>query len=164
MGFTPVHHFITGIAGFIGSHLAERLIADGHRVSGVDDFSLGRTENLGAVHGHGLFHVAHCDVSDTERATAALKHVAEWGGVPDMVWHLAANSDIAAGVADTSIDFRKTLQTTQGTLQAVRAVGVKRIAFASTSAVYGGRSDLLDRKSTRLNSSHIPLSRMPSSA
>jgi UDP-glucose 4-epimerase len=64
-----------------------------------------------------------------------------------MVWHLAANSDIAAGVADASVDFRKTLCTTYATLEASKVVGVKRIAFASTSAVYGERCDLLTEES-----------------
>ncbi|MEQ1948697.1 MAG: SDR family oxidoreductase [Bryobacteraceae bacterium] len=142
-----IHHFITGVAGFIGSHLAERLIAEGHRVSGVDDFSLGRIENIAAVHGHGRFFFVRGDVSDTAQVTRILQDATEWGAKPDVVWHMAANSDIAAGVADATVDFRKTLQTTFATLQASKTAGVRRFALASTSAVYGERHDVMTEDS-----------------
>ncbi|MEQ1886481.1 MAG: NAD-dependent epimerase/dehydratase family protein [Bryobacteraceae bacterium] len=142
-----IHHFITGVAGFIGSHLAEQLIADGHRVSGMDDFSLGRMENIAAVHGHGRFFIVRGDAADSTKVTRVLQDATEWGAKPDMVWHLASNSDIAAGVADTTVDFRKTLQTTFAALQASKAAGVRRFALASTSAVYGERQNAMTEDS-----------------
>lgn len=147
-----MHHFVTGVAGFIGSHLAESLLAagfsnEGDRVSGVDDLSLGKREHLDSAARHPRFCFFEGDVSSPTRAKECLRAAAAWGGPPDIVWHLAANSDIAAGVADASIDFKRTLQTTFATLEAAKAVGVKKIAFASTSAVYGERGDLLTEDS-----------------
>ena len=65
------------------------------------------------------------------------------GGPISCVWHLAANSDIAAGVADPSIDLRDTFLTTFHTLQIMREFDIPRIVFASTSAIYGSHSGLL---------------------
>ena len=142
-----MHHFITGVAGFIGSHLADSLLEVGDRVSGVDDYSLGRPEHLDLAQPNPRFHFFERDISKHDRAIECLSGAAEWGGMPDIIWHLAANSDIAAGVADPSVDFRRTLQTTFAMLEAAKATGTKRIAFASTSAVYGERNDLLTEDS-----------------
>ena len=142
-----VHHFITGVAGFIGSHLADSLLADGHYVSGIDDFSLGRRDYLEAARASGRFQLVDGDCSRADNVRDALSVVTAWGGVPDMIWHMAANSDIAAGVADATIDFSRTLQTTFAAIEAARSAGVRRIAFASSSAVYGERDDLLTEDS-----------------
>lgn len=142
-----MHHFITGVAGFIGSHLADSLLVDGHHVSGMDDFSLGRRDYLDAARASGRFHLVNGDCSQVTNARDALSVVTAWNGLPDMIWHMAANSDIAAGVADATIDFSRTLQTTFATIEAARSGGVRRIAFASSSAVYGERDDLLTEES-----------------
>jgi UDP-glucose 4-epimerase len=141
------HHFITGVAGFIGSQLADALIAAGDKVSGIDDLSLGRREHLAGAEATGALVFIEGDVSDPVAASAAMEAAAVWGGPIDRVWHLAANSDIAAGVNDGAVDFNRTLKTTFGTLQAARAAGVRQIAFASTSAIYGERPDLLTEDS-----------------
>ena len=141
------HHFITGIAGFIGSQLADRLLAEGHRVSGADDFSLGTEANLASARSHKAFHFVEADLSDPETARRVVREAIAKAGHIDIIWHMAANSDISAGVADLAVDFRKTLCTTYGTLEAARDSAVKRIAFASTSAVYGERSDVLTEES-----------------
>ncbi len=143
----PMHHFVTGVAGFIGSHLADTFLASGARVSGADDFSLGRPEHLRYAHTNPGFRFFERDVSRTEAAVECLRAASEWAGPPDIVWHLAANSDIAAGALDASVDFKRTLQTTFAVLEAARSVGLKKIAFASTSAVYGERDDLLTEDS-----------------
>jgi UDP-glucose 4-epimerase len=142
-----MHHYVTGVAGFIGSHLADRLLEGGDRVSGVDDLSLGRREHLSYARLSPCFRFFEGDISHSEQAIACLRTASEWGGTPGIVWHLAANSDIAAGVADAAIDFKRTLQTTFAVLEAAQSVGVKNIAFASTSAVYGERDDLLTENS-----------------
>jgi UDP-glucose 4-epimerase len=142
-----MHHFITGVAGFIGSQLADALLADGHRVSGIDDLSRGRLSHLVGARGRDDFRFEEGDCSDPEAASAALIGAGEWGGTPDLVWAMAANSDIAAGIADLSIDYSRTMGTTFGVLQAARKAGVRRIAFASTSAVYGERPDSLTEDS-----------------
>lgn len=142
-----MHHFVTGIAGFIGSHLADCLLASGDGVSGVDDLSLGKLEHLERARQSAKFHFYENDISRPEQALECLHSACEWGGTPDIVWHLAANSDIPAGTADASVDFRRTLQTTFAILEAAKSTAVKNIAFASTSAVYGERSDLLTENS-----------------
>jgi UDP-glucose 4-epimerase len=142
-----MHHFVTGVAGFIGSQLADCLLEGGDRVSGVDDFSLGRPEYLDYARQNPRFQFVERDISRPEQAIECLHAAVESGGLPDIIWHLAANSDIAAGVADASIDFRRTLQTTFAVVEAAKSEGVKKIAFASTSAVYGERNDLLTENS-----------------
>ncbi len=130
-----MRHLVTGAAGFIGSQLADGLLADGDEVDGVDDFYLGKPAHLTAARANSRFAFVEADVSNVATATSAFRALA--GEAPDIVWHLAANSDIAAGVADPSIDFRRTLQTTFAVIEAAKAVGARAIAFASTSAVYG---------------------------
>lgn len=130
---------VTGAAGFIGCHLVDRLLADGHRVVGVDNMSRGTRENLGPALAHKDFVLIEDDCAQPETLTAA---IAAHGPV-DIVWHLAANSDIAAGVADTRIDMRDTFMTTWGAVEIAKAAGAKKIAFASTSAVYGAHPEPL---------------------
>jgi UDP-glucose 4-epimerase len=130
---------VTGAAGFIGSHLVDRLLADGHRVVGVDNMSRGTRENLGPALAHKDFLLIEGDCAQPETLTAA---IAAHGPV-DIVWHLAANSDIAAGVADPRIDMRDTFMTTHGAVEIAKAAGAKKIAFASTSAVYGAHPEPL---------------------
>ena len=137
-----MRHLITGAAGFIGSQLADALLSDGDHVAGVDDFYLGKPAHLAAARGNPRFSFVEADISDVVAATRAFQALAG-DAPPDLIWHLAANSDIAAGVADPSIDFRRTLQTTFATIEAAKAIGARAIAFASTSAVYGETDKLL---------------------
>ena len=142
-----MHHLITGAAGFIGSQLVDALLARGDCVSGIDDFSLGRRAHVAAATRHGSFHLLERDISKPADALECMHAASAWQGVPDIVWHLAANSDIPAGCHDPAIDFRKTLCTTFAVLEAARAHGVKRIAFASSSAVYGEHEGVLEEDS-----------------
>jgi UDP-glucose 4-epimerase len=131
-----MRHLITGVAGFIGGHLADALLAAGDEVAGVDDFSLGKPAHLGAARGSGRYRFVEADISETAAAIEAFKTLAG-DRPPDVIWHLAASSDIAAGVADPTIDLVRTQQTTFAAIQAAKAIGAPAIAFASTSAVYG---------------------------
>lgn len=142
-----MHHFITGIAGFIGSQLADALLQDGQTVSGADDFSLGRAEYLAEARRSTQFKFFQSDISEQKEAASSLRAASKWGGVPDIIWHFAANSDIGAGVTDASVDFKRTLQTTYVILESAKTVGAKNMAFASTSAVYGERDDVLEENS-----------------
>lgn len=130
---------VTGAAGFIGSQLVDRLLADGHRVVGVDNMSRGTRENLALALPHQDFTLIEGDCAEPASLTAALAA----HGTADIVWHLAANSDIAAGVADTRIDMRDTFMTTWGAVEIAKAAGAAKIAFASTSAVYGAHPEPL---------------------
>ncbi|MBI4366111.1 MAG: NAD-dependent epimerase/dehydratase family protein [Deltaproteobacteria bacterium] len=142
-----MHHFITGAAGFIGSQLVDCLLDRGDSVSGVDDFSLGRPEHLQAARQNSRFCFYERDVSRPDQAIECLRAASGKGEAPDVIWHLAANSDIAVGNSDPSIDFNRTLQTTFAVLEAARTQGISKIAFASTSAVYGERDGLLSEDS-----------------
>jgi UDP-glucose 4-epimerase len=127
---------ITGAAGFIGSHLTDRLLQAGHTVSGIDNFARGRRDNLCLALNHAAFHLIEGDLSTEDGCLRAFAVAREIAPV-DVVWHMAANSDIPAGVADPSIDLRDTFLTTFHVLGAMRHFGAPAIVLASSSAIYG---------------------------
>jgi UDP-glucose 4-epimerase len=129
---------VTGGAGFIGSHLCDRLLARGARVWCVDNMHLGRQRNIAHLESRPDFHFFELDVLQREPLDSLF---AEAGF--DAVFHMAANSDIAAGVADSRLDLTLNHLTTLTVLEAMRAHGVKRLFFASTSAVFGENDALL---------------------
>lgn len=133
---------VTGAAGFIGSHLVDRLLARGHRVIGVDNMVLGRRENLASALGNKQFAFTELDVNEVEPCLAFLRKAAEQGAI-ETVWHMAANSDIQAGVRDPDIDLRLTFLTTHNVLKMMQALSVKEIVFASSSAIYGAHDGVL---------------------
>lgn len=123
---------VTGGAGFIGSHICDRLIGRGHTLVAADNLQLGRRENLAHLLGRPDFRLVEMDVSDFPALDALFK--AEGF---ECVFHMAANSDIAKSHAAPETDFDNTLRTTYAVLEAMRLNGVKKIVFASTSAIYG---------------------------
>jgi UDP-glucose 4-epimerase len=133
---------VTGAAGFIGSQLIDVLLGKGCTVIGVDNFSRGVEENLSYVRTHSNFTFYNVDLAN-EQAVLGMLVPALRGKLIDEVWHLAANSDIPAGVRDPRVDHRDTFLTTFYTLIMMRELYIPRIAFASTSAVYGEHSDIL---------------------
>lgn len=138
------HHFITGLAGFIGSHLADALLSDGYTVSGLDDYSLGRESNLVSAAKSDRFYIGKADARNAQETVRAIQSCVDRFGPITKVWHLAANSDIAAGVADSSIDFGRTLQTTFSVIEACKSLKIRKVAFASTSAIYGEIDKVLE--------------------
>jgi len=133
---------VTGAAGFIGSHLVDTLLDGGATVLGIDSMKLGRRANLESALHHPRFKLAELDVNDVP---AMMKLVAAEAaaGPFEMAWHLAANSDIRAGVADSDVDLRDTFLTTHHLLKVLREHQIPRIAFASTSAIYGEQPGLM---------------------
>ena len=119
---------VTGGAGFVGSHLVDRLVADGQDVRVFDNFSSGRREFL-AHHGEAV-HTVEGDLLDLDAVKSAMKGI-------DMVYHLAANPDIRLGTQVTDTDLKQGTVATYNVLEAMRLEGTKRIAFASSSVVYG---------------------------
>jgi UDP-glucose 4-epimerase len=122
--------FVTGGAGFIGSNLVDRLLADGHAVVVYDNFSTGRERNLQRAAGHPRMAVVRDDVLALEPLTRAMAGA-------DMVFHLAANADVRFGTEHPRKDLEQNTIATFNVLEAMRAGGVSRIAFASTGSVYG---------------------------
>ena len=125
---------ITGGAGFIGSHLSRHLLEQGHEVICVDNFTLGSRDNVIKLMEYDGFKLVEMDASDRD---TFCKLVAE--EVPEIIYHLAANSDIQKSSVFPGIDFRNTFSTTYAVLEAMREVGVKKMFFASTSAIYGNK-------------------------
>jgi len=130
------HHLVTGAAGFIGSQLVERLLSAGDHVTGVDNFSLGTRHHIAAAMKQAGYRLLEADLVDTEAVLAAVRAQNKRKPIT-MVWHLAANSDISAGVSDSSIDLRNTFLTTHSTLSIMKELGLRKLAFSSTSAIYG---------------------------
>jgi len=123
---------VTGGAGFIGSHLCDALVESGDEVVAVDDLSLGRESNLRQLSDNPAFEFVRGDLLDAD----FLGTFVERKGF-DVVFHMAANSDIARSHADPSVDAERTFRTTFRVLEAMRKNGVRQLVFASTSAVYG---------------------------
>ncbi len=130
---------VTGAAGFIGSHLVDALLARGCTVIGLDNMKLGRQNNLAGALTNPAFRFHQADLNDLD----ACRKILAAAGPLDLVWHLAANSDIRAGVSDPDVDLRDTFLTTYNTLKLMREFKIPRLAFASTSAIYGVQPGLL---------------------
>jgi len=124
------HVFITGVAGFIGSNLADRLLADGVSVTGWDNLSTGQERFLDGAKKHPKFRLIRGDNLDLAALTAAMKGA-------DFVLHLAANADIKDGWQHPRKDLEQNTIATFNVLEAMRANGVKRIGFSSTGSTYG---------------------------
>lgn len=129
---------LTGTAGFIGSHLAERLLAEGHEVVGLDSFDSflydaeTKERNAALLAGRPRFRLVRRDILDG----GLLKRLA--AGV-DVVVHLAALAGVRPSIADPPRYVRTNVEGTINVLEACRAAGVKRLVFASSSSVYGVR-------------------------
>ncbi len=128
---------VTGGAGFIGSHLCDALVGT-RRVVVVDNLILGRRENIEHLEGRPDFEFVLGDLLDMDFLRDVFRR-----GQFDMVYHLAANSDIQKGGADPTVDYNLTFNTTFNVLQCMREFGVRKLFFASTSAIYGDTSDAL---------------------
>jgi UDP-glucose 4-epimerase len=122
--------FVTGAAGFIGSTLVDRLLAEGKVVVGWDNFSTGQEPFLAGALKHPNFKLLRGDNLDFPALTAAMAGC-------DTVLHLAANADVRFGLNHPRKDFEHNTTATFNVLEAMRANGIKTIAFSSTGSVYG---------------------------
>src|SRR5580658_7248288 len=125
-----LRHFITGCAGFIGSTLTERLLAAGHRVVGYDNFSTGQESFVQPALRHSNFHLVRADVLDFRTLSESMAGC-------DFIFHLAANADVRFGTEQPRKDLEQNTIATFNVLEAMRANGIKRIAFSSTGSTYG---------------------------
>ncbi len=130
---------VTGGAGFIGSHLDDALIARGHNITVVDNLVLGRKENIEHLIGNSNFRFIEADLLDMSKMREIFAE-----GKFDIVYHLAANSDIQKGGKDPMVDYNLTFNTTFNVLQLLKEFEIKKFFFASTSAIYGESYDVLN--------------------
>jgi UDP-glucose 4-epimerase len=122
---------VTGGAGCIGSDLAAALLARGDQVVVMDNLSSGRLEHIAPLRGNPNFSFIEGDLEDAALVGSAMKGI-------DLVWHFAANPEVKFSIGDaTDKDLRQNIICTYNVLEAMRQGGVKRLAFSSTSAVYG---------------------------
>lgn len=121
---------MTGGAGFIGSHIVDELLKKNNKVIVYDNFSTGKKLFIKHNLRNKNFKLVRADVLNTKKLTQVMKGV-------DFVMHLAAHADVRSGFKDHSIDHTQNLEATQSVLEAMDKNGVKKIAFASTSSVFG---------------------------
>jgi UDP-glucose 4-epimerase len=120
---------VTGGAGFIGSHLVDRLLQK-NRVTVLDNFSSGLREHIAQHQSNPDFKLLEIDLMDSKSVEKAVSG-------KDMVFHIAANPDVKLGAEDTRVHLDQNVLATYNLLEAMRKTGVLRIAFTSTSTVYG---------------------------
>jgi len=121
---------VTGAAGFIGSHMVDRLLAAGHSVAGFDNMSTGQRRFLEGALVHPQFSFHQCDLLDR----TSLGHAMQGA---ELVVHFAANADVRFGTDHPRKDLEQNTIATWNVLEAMREQGCKRIVFSSTGSVYG---------------------------
>ena len=131
---TPYRALVTGGAGFIGSTLVDRLLAEGHTVDVVDNLSTGSLANVAEARlsGTGQFHFHQLDVRSPDLAGLMGRRK------PDVVYHLAAQADVRVSVADPVLDADINVLGSLRVLEAARAAGARKVVFASSGGtIYG---------------------------
>ena len=123
---------VTGSAGFIGSHLVDKLLFSGYNVVGIDNFSLGNLDNITHLSGKSNFVQLDFDLADTSSLDKVFSQYDF-----DVIFHFAANSDVKLGSKDTSVDINSNFYTTRNLLEKMVDRKISKIVFASTSAIYG---------------------------
>ena len=133
---------VTGAAGFIGSHVCDRLLASGHTVVGLDNFNdlydpALKEANIAAAEEHAKFELVRGDILDAELLTDLFDRVR-----PDCVVHLAAWAGVRPSIERPMLYQQVNIEGTLNLLERCRHDGVSRFVFASSSSVYGNRDDV----------------------
>jgi len=121
---------VTGGAGFIGSHLVDRLLADGWSVTVIDNMTCGHRSNLQQHEGNRKLEIYEADIRDADASQKLLRGC-------DTVFHMAAHANIRTSLEDHKADLENNLIGTMNMLEGMIANGVHELVFASTSALYG---------------------------
>ena len=155
----PMRILVTGASGYIGSHTCLALLGAGHEIVGLDNFCNSSPESLrrvGQIAGQPV-ELVEADIRDSGK-------LAEIFGRErfDAVMHFAGLKAVGESTREPTRYFDNNVTGTRKLVEAMQSSGVKRLIFSSSATVYSQQA--ADRKSTRLNSSHIQKSRMPSSA
>jgi UDP-glucose 4-epimerase len=122
--------FVTGAAGFIGSHMVDRLLAAGHSVIGFDNMSTGQRRFLEGALAHPQFSFHQADLLDRTSLGKAMQGA-------ELVVHFAANADVRFGTVNRRKDLEQNTIASWNVLETMREQGCKRIIFSSTGSVYG---------------------------
>jgi UDP-glucose 4-epimerase len=125
-----MRYVVTGGAGFIGSNLCDRLLANGHEVVAIDNFSTGQPRFLEGARQQPHFTLVEADLLDLAAVTSSVAGA-------DFVFHLAANADVRHGTEHPRRDLEQNTLATFNVLEAMRAHGISRIGFSSTGSIYG---------------------------
>ena len=128
-------NLVTGGAGFIGSHLVDRLLARGEEVVCIDNFLLGKRKHLKNALENKHFQLHTFDLLDLNKLNLLFKEENF-----DMVYHLAANSDIQAGIESTHRDLELTFLLTYNVLECMRKYSVNKILFTSSPTIFGNHN------------------------
>jgi UDP-glucose 4-epimerase len=134
---------VTGAAGFIGSHLSDRFLAEGRRVIGIDDLSEGKIANLAEARGYGqefTFHTIDIRSPDLSKLFERYR--------PEVVMHLAANPSVSVSVADPILDASVNLLGTLNILECSVAAGVRKVVFAASGGTLYGEQRKVPIKET----------------
>ncbi len=121
---------VTGGAGFIGSHLVDRLMGEGYKVRVIDNFSTGSMENLEHLKDNPNVEIIKGDLKSERDVEEAIKGV-------DVVFHYAANPEVRVSTVNPRVHFEENVVATFNLLEAMRKHGVREMVFASSSSVYG---------------------------
>ena len=121
---------VTGGTGFIGSHLVERLLDEGHWVTVLDNLSTGRLANLDSVRSHPRLEVFQKDIVDAEAIRPHFREI-------DWVFHLAALADIVPSIERPLDYYRANVQGTIHVAEAAREARVRRLVYSASSSCYG---------------------------
>jgi UDP-glucose 4-epimerase len=123
-------HLVSGGAGFIGSHLVDRLMAEGNQVTVYDNLASGRKEWIEHHIGKEKFHFLQANLLDFNTLKDAMEG-------QEIIWHLGANTDIPGGNKITDLDLQNCTIATYSVLEAMRQNGIDKLLFASSACVYG---------------------------
>jgi UDP-glucose 4-epimerase len=123
-------YFVTGGAGFIGSHLVDRLMAEGNTVTVYDNLVSGKKDNIKQHFNKPGFQYIQADLLDSAMLTKSMKG-------HEIVWHLGANTDIPSGNKQIDLDLKNCAVATHSVLEAMRQNKIKQLLFSSSSTVYG---------------------------
>ncbi|GAC1642367.1 MAG: SDR family oxidoreductase [Ktedonobacteraceae bacterium] len=130
------NYLVTGGAGFIGSHIAETLLKQGHFVRIFDNLATGRSSNLDTLQGHsGQVEIINGDLRDVEAVKNAVAGV-------EVVFHQGALASVPRSISDPTTSLETNINGTQHVLLSARDAGVRRVVYASSSSVYGNTPTL----------------------
>lgn len=138
---------VTGAAGFLGSHLCEKLLSLGHSVMGVDNYEVGRKENLSNVLHDKHFKFTELDILETEKLNAIREEF-------DLVFHLAALADIVPSIVSPSRYLQVNVQGTINVLEFARRKEVKRFVYTASSSCYGLPSSFPTSENATINTQY----------